>query len=87
MTMKARLVIRSWAYLGAVRETVPNGIPDAVIALVAIFVPSALLILGGLPYWDDLRKSPTARRALMGVNAAVVGLLAAALYDLVFSEG
>jgi chromate transporter len=75
------------AYLGAVHETAPNGIPGAVIALVAIFVPSALLIVGGLPYWDDLRKSPTARRALMGVNAAVVGLLAAALYDPVFSEG
>jgi chromate transporter len=75
------------AYLGAVHETAPNGIPGAAIALVAIFVPSALLIVGGLPYWDDLRKSPTARRALMGVNAAVVGLLAAALYDPVFSEG
>ncbi|TIP52200.1 MAG: chromate transporter, partial [Mesorhizobium sp.] len=59
----------------------------AAVALIAIFVPSALLIMGGLPYWDVLRKAPLARRALMGVNAAVVGLLAAALYDPVFTEG
>lgn len=75
------------AYLGAVHQTAPNGILGAIIALVAIFVPSALLVLGGLPFWDGLRTSPTARRALMGINAAVVGLLAAALYDPVFTEG
>lgn len=75
------------AYLGAVHESWPDGIVGALLALVAIFAPSALLVLGGLPFWDALRTSPTARRALMGVNAAVVGLLAAALYDPVFSEG
>lgn len=75
------------AYLGAVHEPWPNGILGALIALVAIFAPSALLILGVLPFWDGLRRSPTARRMLMGVNAAVVGLLSAALYDPVFSEG
>ena len=75
------------AYLGAIMKSPPNGIDGASIALVAIFVPSALLILGGLPFWDRLRSAPLAQRALAGVNAAVVGLLAAALYDPVFTEG
>ena len=75
------------AYLGAVMQTPPSGIVGAAIALVAIFVPSALLIIGGLPFWDRLRSAPLAQRALAGVNAAVVGLLAAALYDPVFTEG
>jgi chromate transporter len=74
-------------YLGAVMLTPPTGISGAAIALIAIFLPSALLILGGLPFWDGLRSAPLAQRALSGVNAAVVGLLAAALYDPVFSEG
>ncbi|RWK56934.1 chromate transporter [Mesorhizobium sp.] len=74
------------AYLGAVHSGEPSGLYGAAVALIAIFVPSALLIMGGLPYWDVLRKAPLARRALMGVNAAVVGLLAAALYDPVFTE-
>ncbi len=67
--------------------TLPSGLIGAVIALVAIFLPSALLIVGGLPFWDRLRSAPMAQRALAGVNAAVVGLLAAALYDPVFTEG
>jgi chromate transporter len=50
-------------------------------------VPSALLILGALPFWDRLRAAPLAQKAPLGVNAAVVGLLAAALYDPVFTEG
>lgn len=75
------------AYLGAVMQTPPSGIVGAAIALVAIFVPSALLIIGGLPFWDRLRSAPLAQRTLAGVNAAVVGLLAAALYNPVFSEG
>jgi len=75
------------AYLGAVMRTPPNGIPGAAIALVAIFLPSALLIVGALPFWDRLRAAPLAQRALAGVNAAVVGLLAAALYDPVFTQG
>lgn len=58
----------------------------AVIALLAIFLPSALLVFGGLPL-DSLRSAPLAQRALLGVNAAVVGLLAAALYDPVFTAG
>ena len=75
------------AYLGAVATTPPNGLVGAAIALVAIFLPSALLILGGLPFWDLLRNLRLAQQALMGVNAAVVGLLAAALYDPVFTAG
>ena len=75
------------AYLGAVHLVPPSGFAGAAIALVAIFVPSALLILGALPFWDRLRAAPLAQKALLGVNAAVVGLLAAALYDPVFTEG
>ena len=68
-------------------QTPPTGLIGATLALLAIFLPSALLIVGGLPFWDLLRSAPLARRALSGVNAAVVGLLAAALYDPVFSAG
>ncbi|MFD1718743.1 chromate efflux transporter [Georgenia deserti] len=75
------------AYLGAVTESGPTGLTGAAIALLAIFLPSALLVLGVLPFWERLRRAPRARRALMGVNAGVVGLLAAALYDPVFTEG
>lgn len=75
------------AYLGAVMQTPPTGLAGATLAILAIFLPSALLIVGGLPFWDMLRAAPLARRALAGVNAAVVGLLAAALYDPVFTQG
>jgi chromate transporter len=75
------------AFLGTVATTLPNGMLGALLALVAIFLPSALLILGGLPYWQVLRGSPQARRLLAGINAGVVGLLAAALYDPVFTAG
>lgn len=57
------------------------GIPGAVIALIAIFLPSFLLVLGVMPYWERLRRNPTIQSALIGVNACVVGILAAALYD------
>jgi chromate transporter len=75
------------AYLGAVMQTPPSGVVGAVVALASIFVPSALLIIGALPFWDRLRSAPLAQRAMAGVNAAVVGLLAAAFYDPVFTEG
>lgn len=75
------------AFLGTVANTRPNGVVGAAVALVTIFLPSALLVVGGLPFWDRLRGTPWAQRALMGVNAAVVGLLAAAFYDPVFTEG
>ncbi|MFD2795123.1 chromate efflux transporter [Promicromonospora vindobonensis] len=74
-------------YLGAVTTSGPTGIAGATIALLAIFVPSALLVVGALPFWERLRGAPRARRALTGVNAGVVGLLAAALYDPVFTQG
>ncbi|MDQ0313998.1 chromate efflux transporter [Amorphus orientalis] len=75
------------AFLGAVLNGPVSGIAGAVLALLAIFLPSALLVIGTLPFWAALRHRPNARRALMGVNAAVIGLLAAALYDPVFTRG
>lgn len=75
------------AYLGALSLEPPSGLVGAAVALLAIYLPSALLILGVLPFWEGLRQAPAARRALFGVNAAVVGLLAAALYDPVFMAG
>jgi chromate transporter len=75
------------AYLGAVYQTPPSGLWGAAIALVAIYLPSSLLVVGALPFWEKLRDAPLARRAMMGINAAVVGLLAAALYDPVFTAG
>jgi chromate transporter len=75
------------AYLGAVTNTPPTGLAGAAIALIAIFLPSMFLIIGGLPFWARLRGAPRAQRALMGINAGVVGLLAAALYTPVFTEG
>ena len=75
------------AYLGAVTTTPPSGLSGATIALVAVFLPAALLIIGVLPFWEQLRHAPRAQRGLMGVNAAVVGILAAALYTPVFTQG
>ncbi|MEM6761906.1 MAG: chromate transporter [Pseudomonadota bacterium] len=74
------------AYLGAVAQPF-GGIAGAVVALVAVFLPGALLVLGVMPFWERLRRAATARRILKGVNAAVVGILAAALYDPVFTSG
>ena len=73
------------AYLGAVSAPAPNGLPGATIALGAIFLPSFLLIFGALPFWDWLRESVGFRRALAGTNAAVVGILLAALYTPVWT--
>lgn len=73
------------AYLGAVSNAPPNGWAGATIALVAIFLPAFLLAFGVLPFWDRLRASISVRRALAGTNAAVVGLLAAALYNPVWT--
>jgi chromate transporter len=67
------------AYLGAVSGPSPNGVPGAALATVAIFLPSFLLVFGALPFWDWLRGSIGVRRALTGTNAAVVGILLAAL--------
>lgn len=67
------------AYLGAISSVPPNGWLGAAIALAAIFLPSLLLIFAALPFWDALRGSVHVRRALSGTNAAVVGILLAAL--------
>jgi chromate transporter len=74
------------AYLGAVRSPWPNGLAGATIALVAIFLPSFLLIVGTLPFWDTLRARGDFQGALRGINAAVVGLLLAALYQPVWTS-
>jgi chromate transporter len=74
------------AYLGAVRGPWPNGLAGATIALVAIFLPSFLLIVGTLPFWDTLRARADFQGALRGINAAVVGLLLAALYQPVWTS-
>lgn len=75
------------AYLGAVMGPAPNGWAGAALCLVAMFLPAFLLVIGPLPFWDDLRRQPWAQSALRGVNAAVVGLLLAALYDPVWTAG
>jgi chromate transporter len=74
------------AYLGAVMGTEPNGWTGAFLTLVAIFLPSFLLVTGALPFWDLLRSVPVFQSALKGVNAAVVGLLLTALYTPVWTS-
>lgn len=74
------------AFLGASMTHAPSGWLGGVIALLAIFAPSFLLIFGALPFWANLRKSPRTQAALAGVNAAVVGLLLAALYQPVWTS-
>jgi chromate transporter len=73
------------AYLGAAMGPAPNGWAGAALCLVAIFAPSFLLVIGVLPFWDALRARREAQGALKGANAAVVGLLAAALYNPVWT--
>jgi chromate transporter len=75
------------AYLGAVMGPQPNGWAGASLCLVAVFLPSFLLVFGALPFWDELRRRRWAQSALTGVNAAVVGLLLAALYNPVWTAG
>jgi len=74
------------AYLGAVMGPRPNGLAGAAVALVAVFLPSFLLIVGALPFWDALRARPGFQAALRGINAGVVGLLLAALYQPVWTS-
>jgi chromate transporter len=73
------------AYLGAAMGPAPNGWAGALICLIAIFLPSFFLIVGVAPFWNALRQRREAQGALMGANAAVVGLLAAALYNPVWT--
>jgi chromate transporter len=70
------------AYLGAVM----NGWLGGLLATVAIFLPAFLLVLGTLPFWHTLRRNPKVKGALMGVNAAVVGILIAAFYQPIWTS-
>lgn len=69
------------AFLGAALNDAPNGWLGGLLGVVAIFAPSMLLVFAALPFWERLRRSRRSQAALAGVNAAVVGLLLAALYD------
>ena len=70
------------SYLGMVTD----GWSGAIIATIGIFLPAFLLIIGALPFWDWLRQHPSFAAALKGINAAVVGILLAALYNPVWTK-
>ena len=74
------------AYLGAVVGPSPHGVAGAALGLAGIFLPGILILVGSLPFWDQFRKRTTAQAVMRGVNAAVVGLLAAALYSPVWTS-
>jgi chromate transporter len=74
------------AYLGAVLGPAPNGVAGAALALGALFLPGFLILVGVLPFWDRFRSMARAQSAMRGANAAVVGILAAALYSPVFTS-
>jgi chromate transporter len=74
------------AYLGTVMGPAPHGLLGGLICLVAIFLPSFLLLVAALPYWETLRRQPAVQSVLRGVNAAVVGILLAALYNPVWTS-
>jgi chromate transporter len=69
------------AFLGAVVRQSPNGVMGAVLGLIGIFLPGILILLGTLPFWDVFRRRLGAQAIMRGINAAVVGLLGAALYN------
>ncbi|MDB5419900.1 MAG: chrA [Phenylobacterium sp.] len=73
-------------FVGATQTYAAGGWAGGLIALIAIFLPSLLLVVGVLPFWDRLKVHPHARGALAGVNAVVVGLLAAALWQPVLTS-
>ena len=73
-------------FVGAAQAGTPGGWIGGLVALVAIFAPSLLLVVGVMPFWDQLKTRPAARGALAGVNAVVVGVLAAALWNPVLSS-
>jgi chromate transporter len=74
------------AYLGALLKPQPHGLSGAALGLIAIFLPGLLLVICILPFWSRLRANPNIRFALAGINASVVGILAAALYRPVFTS-
>lgn len=73
------------AYLGAVLGPEPNGVAGALLALLAVFLPGFLILIAVLPYWDGFRAMAAAQSLMQGANAAVVGILGAALYSPVFT--
>ncbi len=72
------------AYLGAAGKSSPHGIAGAALGIIGIFLPGVLILLGTLPFWDTFRQCLGAQAVMRGVNAAVVGLLGAALYSLLW---
>ncbi|HMO44570.1 MAG TPA: chromate efflux transporter [Rubrivivax sp.] len=74
------------AYLGAVMPAPLGGWAGGLALLVVIFIPAFLLVAGALPFWEALRQRDGVRRAMGGINAAVVGVLGAALYDPVWTS-
>jgi len=74
------------SYLGFVSKPYPNGIIGSLLALIAIFLPAFFLVAGTLPFWNILRSRPGFQSALSGINAAVVGILIAALYNPVWTS-
>jgi chromate transporter len=73
------------AYLGAVGNPTPHGIAGAALGLIGIFLPGDLILVGTLPFWDELCKRTSPQAMMRGVNASVVGLLGAALYSTVWT--
>jgi chromate transporter len=74
------------AYLGSISKPAPNGWLGAIITLVAIFLPSFFFVIGILPFWNHLRTIEAFKAALRGINAAVVGILVAALYQPIWTS-
>jgi chromate transporter len=74
------------AYLGFVAKPYPNGIVGGLLALLAIFLPAFLLVAGTLPFWNAIRVKTGFQSALAGINASVVGILVAALYNPVWTS-
>lgn len=74
------------AYLGAAMKPWPNGVVGAGLGLVSIFLPGLLLHLGTLPFWESFRRRPGTQAIMRGINAAVVGLLGAALYSPIWTS-
>jgi chromate transporter len=74
------------AYLGTVVNVSPHGLVGAALGLIGLFLPGMLILLGTLPFWETFRQRTVAQAAMRGVNAAVVGLLVAALYNPVWTS-
>jgi chromate transporter len=74
------------AFLGTVVAIEPHGLAGAATGLIAIFLPGMLILIGTLPFWDTFRRRPGTQAIMRGVNAAVVGLLGAALYNPVWTS-